>query len=153
MTDVMAPPATPAGGSEKQETPLRLLTRDQVRAVDDSLIIEFVEVPEWGGTIGVRAISGKERDAYESSMLKGQGRKQRVVTDNVRAKLVTLAACDKEGNPIFDPKDAEWLGKKSAAALHRVYSVAARMARITDEDIEELALNSGRDLFGDGQSE
>jgi hypothetical protein len=142
MTDVLTAPANSAGA---------LLTRDQIRAVDDQLIIEFVEVPEWGGTIGVRGISGKERDAYESSMLKGQGRKQRVVTDNVRAKLVTLAACDAQGHPIFDPKDADWLGSKSAAALHRVYSVAARLARITDEDLDELVKNSESGLFGDGQ--
>lgn len=128
-----------------------LLTRDQVKSTTDKMVIEFVDVPEWGGTIGVRGITGKERDAYESSMLKGQGRKQRVVTDNVRAKLVSLSACDAEGKQIFDPKDAEWLGSKSAAALQRVYEVAARLSRITDEDIEELVKNSESGLFGDGQ--
>jgi hypothetical protein len=151
MTDVMAPPDTLSGGPEMENPTPKFLTRDEVRNTKDSLIMEPVEVPEWGGTINVRGISGEERDAYESSMLKGQGRKQKVVTDNVRAKLVALASCDEEGKPIFTPKDAEWLGKKSAAALHRVYSVAARLARITDEDVEELVKNSDRDLFGDGR--
>jgi hypothetical protein len=36
----------------------------------------------------------------------------------------------------------EALGKKSAAALNRVFEVAQRLSGITDDDVEELAKNS-----------
>jgi hypothetical protein len=152
MTDVTHPPVEQATGATPTEaTTSRPLGRDDIKKAQEVLVIERVEMPEWGGHIHIKGISGVERDAYESSMLKGTGRKQKLVTDNVRAKLVALAACDEHGAPLFDPKDADWLGKKGAAALARAYQVAARLGGITDEDIEELAGNSGRDLFGDGR--
>jgi hypothetical protein len=40
--------------------------------------------------------------------------------------------------------DINTLGQKSAAALDRVYEVAARLSKISKEDVDELAKNSGK---------
>lgn len=154
MEATQNPPAEQAAGATPAEgngASSKMLSKNDIRQVQEILAIERCEVPEWGGHIYLRELSGKERDAYESSMLKGQGRKQRLVTDNVRAKLVALAACDENRQPLFVPADADWLGTRGAAPLHRAYQVAARLSGITDDDVEELAKNSGRGLFGDGQ--
>jgi hypothetical protein len=42
------------------------LTRDAILQAPD-LQGEDVAVPEWGGTVRVRGLSGAQRDAYEAS--------------------------------------------------------------------------------------
>ena len=47
---------------------MKLLSRDEILAASD-LTKELVEVPEWGGSVYVRAMTGTERDSYEESVL------------------------------------------------------------------------------------
>lgn len=120
----------------------------------DDKKIEKVAVPEWGGFVFVKALTGKERDAFEASMLKGEGKKQRVDAQNVRAKLCSLAICDAKGTRLFATREAiDALGNKSAAALSRVYKVASRLSGVTDDDVEELVKNSGKGQFDDLSSD
>lgn len=123
---------------------MNILTRDQILAASD-LKSEAVEVPEWGGTVYVRAMSGTERDAWEVSMLEvhenGKGLKARPVLTDLRAKLCARCIADEAGNRLFTDADVEVLGQKSAAALDRVYGVAQRLNAIGEKDIEELAGN------------
>ena len=115
-----------------------VLTRDQILGADD-LPKEEVPVPEWGGSVFVRTMPGKERDAWESQLLKGDPRDRQLNMDNVRARLASLTIVDAEGNRLFDLKDIEALGQKSAAALDRIWEVAQRLNRMSNEDVEELA--------------
>jgi hypothetical protein len=94
----------------------------------------------------VKGLSAVERDAFEASMLKGSGKNQKVDTANIRAKLCSLAIVDENHKRIFDSiPSIDALGKKSAAALTRVYEVAARLSGLRDEDVEEMVKNSGND--------
>ncbi len=130
---------------EQQKPKLRVLGKDDILRADD-IKIEEVPVPEWAqdGAVLVKGLSGVERDAFEASMIKGSGKNQKVDTQNIRAKLCSLAIVDSEGNRIFDDLGAiAALGKKSAAALTRVYEVAARLSGLRDEDVEEIVKNSG----------
>ena len=117
------------------------LTRDAILTVVD-VYFEDVEVPEWGGTVRVKALTGRERDALEASMIEGKGKNARVNLNNLRAKLVGRATVDEDGMPIFSDADVAALGAKSAAALTRVYEVAQRLSGITQEDVDELTKNS-----------
>jgi len=118
-----------------------ILTRDQILTADD-ILSEVVPVPEWGGEVRVRGLTGAERDRYEASLIEIQGKRRQLKLHNVRARLVSLAAVDEEGRRLFDDRDVEALGKKSAAALERVASAAQRLSGLTDADVEELAKNS-----------
>lgn len=114
------------------------LTRDQILGVPD-IMREDVDVPEWGGTVCVKGLSGTERDAFEASMV---GRNGAMKLDNIRAKLVSLAVVDPDtGESLFSVGDVAILGGKSAAALNRVFGVAQRLAGLTESDIEELEKN------------
>lgn len=117
------------------------LSRDDILKVKD-IQIEAVDVPEWGGIVYVKSLSGTERDAYESSMIEVRGKNQRVNLENLRAKLAVMTVCDEDGKLLFSQKDIEVLGKKSASALNRVFKVAQRLSALTDQDVEELAKNS-----------
>jgi hypothetical protein len=121
-----------------------LLGRDEILNAQDQQHKD-VDVPEWGGTVRVKALSGTERDAYEQSLLSGVGKTTRVDMSNVRAKLASRTMVDKNGELLFTLRDVERLGKKSAAALDRVYEVACHLAKITKEDIEDLKGNSESD--------
>lgn len=123
------------------------LTRDAIlEAVD--IPHETVSVPEWGGEVIVRGLTGAQRDRFESSMIRGEGRNQRVVLDNMRARLCALTIVDENGKRLFSDSDVKALGQKSAVALNRVFAVAMRLSGLTPEDVAELSKNSV-----DGQSE
>lgn len=105
------------------------------------LDIELVQIPEMKGVIYVRAITGEERDRFEESLVVGKGRKAQQSIVNMRAKLICLAACDAEGNSIFAPDAYKKIGKQPAIILERIFSVAARLAGFSTEDIEEMEKN------------
>jgi hypothetical protein len=58
---------------------------------------------------------------------------------NVRAKVVTRCVVGDDGNRLFTDSDVVALGGKSAAALERVYAVAARLSGLSDDDQEGMA--------------
>lgn len=118
------------------------LTRDQIMAhVGQTLRTEIVDVPEWGGTVIVRELTGRERDRFEASIVEQRGRRTVVNMANMRAKFVAACAIDEQGQPLFYPSDVEMLGDLSAAALNRVFDVGRRLSGLSDEDVEELEKN------------
>jgi hypothetical protein len=126
---------------------LKLLTRDAILAVDDRAT-EDVEVPEWGGSVRVRALSGLERDHYMGSLYtmkpNGQGGMEigSVELEGSQARLVALAAVDEDGQRLFSEADVVALGDKSGAALDRVYRVASNISRL-GQTIEAVKADLG----------
>lgn len=118
----------------------KMLTREAILQAQD-LPYEDVEVPEWRGIVRVRGLTGAERDAFEQSIVEQRGKNTRMNLRNIRAKLVALCCVDEQGNRIFTDDDVELLGKKSAAALNRIFEVAQRLSGLRPEDVEELAGN------------
>ena len=114
-----------------------MLNREAILKTDD-LPRELVQVPEWGGDVYVRTLTGTERDAFEQSMV---GKKSKMNLDNVRARFAVLTICDEAGQRLFTDDDAKVLGDKSAAALDRVFAVAQRLNGFSSEDAEDLAKN------------
>lgn len=120
---------------------MAVLTRDQIMAAQD-LATERVAVPEWGGEVLVKALTGRERDAFEASLTGDRvGRKVKIDLENIRARFVAACVVDERGQPLFYPSDVELLGEKSAAALQRVFNVGQRLSGLSDSDVEELAGN------------
>jgi len=117
---------------------MALLNRDAILQADD-LPTKTVDVPEWGGAVCVRSMTGVERDQYESTMVERKGKDVQVNLKNIRAKLVALCCIGDDGKRLFGEDDAEALGKKSAAALDRVFSVAQKLNGLSAKDVEELA--------------
>jgi hypothetical protein len=116
-----------------------MLSKAQILGSKD-LPEQVVDTPEWGGQVIVKAMTGTQRDAFESSIIEDG----KVSLDNIRAKLVVRSVVDDKGALLFDDNDVIDLGKKSAAVLDRIYAVAQKLSGITDADIEELEKNSGK---------
>lgn len=112
-----------------------LLTKKDILSHDD-LKSEVVDVPEWGGSVKVSTMSAFSRDRFEASITKiGGGMNM----NNIRAKLAIATLVDDDNQPMFDEKDIEALGKKSCAALDRVFEAAQRLNLISDKEVETLA--------------
>lgn len=111
-----------------------MLDRDAILNVVD-LKPEVVEVPEWGGSLYIRMLTASERDKFEASCV-GTGKKQNLA--NIRARLVVLCACDEAGERLFTDGDAEALGRKSAAAVDKVFGACSKLNGFSSQDIEDL---------------
>ena len=120
---------------------MSLLSKTAILAAQD-LQTEDVEVPEWGGAVRVRSFTGRERDAFEASMVRGDGRDRRVDLTNMRARLVGLTVIDESGQRLFTDEEADLLGAKSGAALDRVFAIAQKLNGLSGADVDELTKNS-----------
>ena len=122
---------------------MALLSKKQILEAQDQKIIE-VDCPEWKGTVRIKSLTGAERDAFEDSIMgeRDKAGTREVVMKNLRAKLVAMAAVDKDGNPLFTSGDVLALGQKNAAALDRLFTIAQKLAGITKDDLEEMVKNS-----------
>ena len=118
-----------------------LLGKEDILKIQD-LQFEEVEVPEWGGKVKVRMMTGTERDSFEQSIMKTEGKE--IVRDmaNMRAKLLVRTICNEDGSRIFTDKDINVIGGKSAAALEKVFEVAQRLNKLSASDAESLEKNS-----------
>jgi hypothetical protein len=125
-----------------------MLTKQSILAKNDQAY-EDVPVPEWSedgeeAYVRVRGLTSRERDAFEADIAIGE----KVNYDNVRAKLFVRTVVDENGQLIFAETDVPLLGIKSAKALARVYTAAAKLSGLTKDDVESLAKNSGRARTG-----
>jgi hypothetical protein len=119
---------------------MSLLTAEAILAADD-LQTETVDVPEWGGTVAVRVMTGDERQSFEEAMLAADD-DGRNVMPQFRSRLAALTLVDDKGKRLFSDEQVGKLGAKSAAALDRVVDVASRLNRLTAQDVQDLAGNS-----------
>lgn len=122
----------------------KLLSRDAILGAAD-LPQERVSVPEWGGTVILRGMSGAERDAFEAGIMVTKGDKDVVDPRNLRARLIVRCVIDEDGKRLFADEDAEFLGAKSASVISRLFDVARRLCGMGENDINELRAN-----FADG---
>ena len=120
---------------------MTLLSKTAILTAND-LKSEDVEVPEWGGAVRVRSFTGRERDAFEASMVRGEGRDRKVDLTNMRARLVGLTVIDETGQRLFTDEEADLLGAKSGAALDRVFAIAQKLNGLSGADVEELSKKS-----------
>lgn len=137
-----SPPTAPAASA----APVLLSAADILGANDYRF--EDVDVPEWGGVVRIKALTGAERDKFEASTIETKGKSQKANLSNLRAKLVVWSAIDANGDRLFQPYQIDELGRKSAAALDRCFSVAQKLSKISDADVEELTQNFGDDPGG-----
>lgn len=115
------------------------LSRDEILNADD-LGFEKVAVPEWNGVVGVRSLTGGERGAWERNIASYQGQTVQLNVENMRVMLCYLTMCDQGRKRLFHQKaDVLALGRKSAAALERVFKVSMRLSGISEESVEKAA--------------
>lgn len=121
-----------------------MLSRESILAAED-LPLEEVAVPEWGGTVYVKTMTGAERDRIEAAYNKEPGR-------DFRARMAVATVCDETGKRLFTERDVAPLSAKSAAALDRILEVAMRLSAFTKKDVDALEGNSKASPSADSAS-
>jgi len=123
---------------------MKVLGKKDILDADDKYV-EPLEIPEWGGSVYIRRVSGRERDRFEEMVTDD---KQKVTIKNFRAKFAVMVLCDEKGIPLFEYKDAPLLGSKFGGALDKVLEAGRRVNGISEQDVEKMVGNSDA-----GQSE
>lgn len=133
------------------------LNRDAILGADD-LVREPLEVPEWGGTVYVRAMTAGENDA----VIKGHSKttfgpngvpQQHVDIDGFKTAIVVRSLVDEDGNRMFGDHEVGLLAGKSNAAIDKVFEVAQRLNGGGEAAIAEAVGNSDASRNGDGNSD
>lgn len=116
------------------------LDKEAILGAQD-LKMERVEVPEWGGEVCVRCMTGAERDEFENEAWDVRGDDVKVNRENFRARLLVRTITDEGGKRLFSNQDLAALGAKSARALDRLFAAATRLNGLSREDVKALTKN------------
>jgi hypothetical protein len=111
------------------------LSKAKILAAKDVKLSEAIPVPEWGGDVYVRTISGTERDKFEEAYSE-----QKMKAFRVRFLVLTLA--DESGERLFGDADIDALGNKSSVVINRLFDKAWQHNAFTDAAVEALGNDS-----------
>jgi hypothetical protein len=138
-------------------TPTEITTTDAEAPAEIANVINFLDraailgasdlahsdvyVPQWKGTVRIRTLTARERDAFEASLTAEKEAGNRVDFDNIRARLVALCAIGTDGTRLFTAGDIEALGEKNGGAVDLLFDAARKLAGMTASDVKELEGN------------
>lgn len=126
---------------------MNLLNKSAILSSPD-LKHEDVPVPQWGGTVRVRTMTGMERDEFRTS-ISGEGG---IPVGKFAAALLVACLVDESGQRLFTADDMEALQRKSAASLDAPAAVAMRLNGLGGSAVEAAAKNSGSGQSADSGS-
>jgi hypothetical protein len=131
------------------------LTRDQILEAARNATIDrdALTVPELGGRIWVRGMSGKERDQFEEGLRIRKGKRAgQSDLRNFRAQLAVKVIVNEAGERLLNDQDADIFGRLPAATLDRIISKCQELSGKAEEEIEEMGNVSGREEVGAASS-
>lgn len=116
---------------------MTLLSKAEILAADDRPTKE-INVPEWGGTVRVRALGCAEQDVLDKITLGN-------AVDNFLARATVLQLClvDENNRLMFTAEEVAALAEKSPRAADRLIKVAQELSypESTGEKIEVVEKN------------
>ena len=117
---------------------MKKLTKEDIFKADD-LPTKDMDIPEWGGAITIRTLTGTERDEWESAFVN----QDKINIRGLKARLVQLTVMNGDGQLMFTKAELQKINGKSASVIDRIFQVSQRLSGLTKEDAEELVENSG----------
>jgi hypothetical protein len=103
--------------------------------------METVEVKELGGSVNVRVMSAKERDAWEAEAVEANKRGTASALRNWRCRLLVRCLCDEAGTLLFSAADAEQLGELPANVVASLFTTATKVNAIGQAEVEAIEKN------------
>lgn len=125
--------------AKSQTQDQKVLNAADILGADD-LHKELVPVPEWGGSVYVRGLTGIERDTFEVTLVKARNGEPDKF--GARAQFAAIAIVKEDGSPMFSKGDIEALSRKNSRALERVFDAGLRLSGMTSTEVEKLEGNS-----------
>jgi hypothetical protein len=113
-----------------------LLSKSEILGAED-LKHEDVHVPQWGGSVRIRMMTGAERDEFRSSV-SDEGC---VAVGTFAAALLAATCIDEAGIRLFTMGDMAALQAKSATSLDGPAAVAIRLNGLSVTAVEDAEKN------------
>lgn len=117
------------------------LTRDKIMAADDGALCT-VEMPEWGGSVIVRALSAEAMEGLKELIGEAPAKLRAL-----QASLVVLCVIDKTGRQVFSEDDIAELAGKSPVALDRICGAVLELSGL-DRPSQEVRQEALRHVAG-----
>lgn len=121
------------------------LSKKAILAAKDTKLKGPVAVPEWGGDVYLRTISGSERDQFEDAYSEQKMKA-------FRARFLVLTLADDSGERLFGDDEIESLGKKSSVVINRLFDEAWAHNAFTQDAVDALGEGSASVQKGDSTS-
>lgn len=112
------------------------LNAAEIMAIADCQPVK-VAVPEWGGHVYVRCMSGAERQSYVTEFVEDEAASRR----RAMSRLVCLTMCDVFGVRLFEDDAEDMIGEKNGLALERVFLASQRENGFTAPDPKDSGAN------------
>jgi hypothetical protein len=113
----------------------------------DSLRKELCELPEMGGSVWIRELSGKALLDYRARVgeMQAEAGENADVTPSqsleLMALLISLTVCNEDGNLMFTESEASQLAYGSISVLQRLSEKAMEVSGISKQVADEVADN------------
>jgi hypothetical protein len=127
---------------------MKLLNKKAILGADD-LKHEDVEVPQWGGTVRVRMMTGAERDEFRTLIAASE---DGVAIGRFSASLLAVTLVDEQGARLFTTEEIDHLAEKSAASIDKIAAVAMRLNGLGGAASEAATKNSASGQSDDSGS-
>jgi hypothetical protein len=114
-----------------------LLSKEALQKKDD-LPTRTVEVPEWGGSVRLRGLSGKKRMQMRRCYDAKTGE---IADDEVLAKVLVWSMVGADGKPVLTESDVPWLIEKNGVVLVRLAEAVMEMSAMTEKSAAEVKEN------------
>lgn len=131
------------------------LTRDQMIEAAKNARIERDKllVPELGGEIWVRGMSGIERDKFEEGLRIRKGKRAgQSDLRNFRAQLAVRVIVDDQGQRVLNDLDADIFGRLPAGVLDRIITRCNELSGKAQEELDDLGNDSASPAASDDSS-
>lgn len=112
------------------------ITRDQLLGL--SIEHGRVTVPELGGEVRIRTLTGEDFDRARKSW---QGKGGAVDENGLAARFVVVGVCDDEGKPLFTDRDLDAVNRLPSRVLMRLFRAVQDHNGLGQADAEEAVGN------------
>lgn len=117
---------------------MTFLSKDAIFASEDRRYA-IVDVSEWGGSVRIRSLTGRERDEFEAGSTEMKNGRAKPKYENFRARYCAQCIVDENDHQMFVTRsEIAMLGNKSVAALQKIFNKCQELNGMSDEDVEEL---------------
>lgn len=124
------------------------LTLSEILAVEDRKP-EPLPVPEWGGEVFIKTMSGIDRDAYENRLIKCMKKGELVENRGLKMALLRKTLCDEAGELLIaSDKDAKAFEGKSSQVIQRLFEASQDANGLGEDSAEQAAKNLPADTSG-----
>ena len=115
------------------------LNKDQILKAIDANTIEM-EIPEWGGSILLRGMTGKARNEYEF-WASSQNKSDVADFRGIRERLIISCAVDDNGKPLFTLDEVDELAAKNSEIIDRIHAKCQELCGMSPGSVEEAEKN------------